>query len=346
MLFNMRTILIILISTLLFTSCDKLLLEDVDPNNPVTNFKALWNEFDAKYGLFQVKNIDWDSVYLVYRPQIYTSSSNSELYNMLTDMLGLLNDNHVALVPTDNEFPFFQSGILGKMDTITDFDLDKLVKQYFEITHFEDPFFTYGILEDNIGYIHIEGFSDLPKYLKKSMDNILGELRSTKGIIIDVRGGYGGEDIAGQYIAGRFTDQTITYMKTRIKSGPGKNDFTEFENWSIKPEDDYQYTKPVVVLTHRFTISARETFCLALRVIPHVTFVGDYTSGAFSNQINRELPNGWGYSLSIGEWLDVDGNSYEGIGLAPDVLVKNKKQDVLNGKDSAFEKAIEIINSK
>lgn len=74
-----------------------------------------------------------------------------------------------------------------------------------------------GYLKIILGYIHIEGFSDLPKSLEEPMDNILSYLQNTDAIIIDVRGGYGGEDIAGQYIAGCFTQETTSYMKTRIK---------------------------------------------------------------------------------------------------------------------------------
>jgi C-terminal processing protease CtpA/Prc len=320
-----------------------MLLDEEIPNNPVANFNSLWNEFDAKYGLFQVKNIDWDSVYSVYRPQINEQSSADDLYHVLVDMLGGLNDNHVALVPTDLQYPFFQSGIVGRLGSITDFDLEIIKSDYLISPGFEEPFFTYGLLPGNIGYIHIEGFSDMPKNLKKPMSEVLNSLKETKGIVIDVRGGYGGEDLAGRYIAGCFTDRSILYMKTRVKSGAGKDDFTEFEDWYIQPEGDFQYLKPVVVLTHRFTISARETFCLAMKVLPQVTFVGDTTSGAFSNQINRELPNGWGYSLSIGQWVDANGVSYEGKGLAPDVVIQNKKQDVLNGKDEALERAMDIL---
>jgi len=339
----MKVTYLTLLVAILFSSCDKMLLEKETPNNPVENFNSLWNEFDAKYGLFQVKNIDWDSVYTIYRPQIDEYSSDDELYNVLTGMIEILNDNHVALVPTDPKYPFFQSGILGTIDSINDFDLNIIKTNYLTNPKFEEPFFTYGLLSNNVGYIHIEGFSDLPKYLKEPMNIILNSLKETKGIVIDVRGGYGGEDIAGQFIAGCFANNTIPYMKTRVKSGPGKDDFTEFENWNIKPEGDFQYLKPIVVLTHRFTISARETYCLAMKVLPQVTFVGDTTSGAFSNQINRELPNGWGYSLSIGQWVDANGLSYEGIGLAPNIVIQNKKQDVINGKDKALEKAIEIL---
>ncbi len=334
---------ITLLFAILFSSCDKMLLDEELPDNPIVNFNSLWNEFDAKYGTFQVRNIDWDSVYSQFRPQINEHSSDAELYEVLTGMLEILNDNHVALVPTDPKYPFFQSGILGRMDSINDFNLEIVKSNYIDSPEFEEPFFTYGMLQDSIGYIHIEGFSDLPKNLKKPVNNILNSLKKSKGIVIDVRGGYGGEDLAGQYIAGCFTSETTPYMKTRVKSGPGKDDFTKFETWSIKPESDFRYEKPVVVLTHRFTISARETFCLAMKVLPQVTFVGDTTSGAFSNQINRELPNGWGYSLSIGQWTDAAGISYEGKGLAPDVVIQNEKQDVLNGKDEALEKAIELL---
>lgn len=337
------TIYTVLLIAILFSACDTILLERETPNDPVSNFNSLWNEFDAKYGLFQVKGIDWDSVYSVYRPLINEQSSDQDLYDVLTDMIAILNDNHVALVPTDSKYPFFQSGILGKIDSINDFDLDIIETNYLINPGFEEPFFTYGLLPDNVGYIHIEGFSDTPKFLEEPMQNMLSNLKDTKGLVIDVRGGYGGEDIAGQYIAGCFASSSVLYMKTKVKSGSGKDEFTDFESWSIKPEGDFQYVKPIVVLTHRFTISARETYCLAMKVLPQVTFVGDTTSGAFSNQINRELPNGWGYSLSIGQWVDGNGLSYEGKGLAPDVVIQNKKQDILSGKDEALEKAIEIL---
>ncbi|MTI39252.1 S41 family peptidase [Fulvivirga lutimaris] len=326
-------------------SCDRILLGEEIPNSAVANFESLWQEFDEKYGLFRVKQINWDSVHSIYKPQVMNVTSEEDLYFILTSMLAILNDSHVALLPdVTSKLPFYQSGVLGKLDSMTDFNLEIVKTSYLKEMKFEEPFFTYGILNNNIGYIHIEGFSDLPKFLEDPMDHVLTTLADTEGLVIDVRGGYGGEDIAGQYIAGRFANITEVYMRTRVKSGPQSDDFSEFQNWSLKPEGDFQYTKPIVVLTNRFTISARETFCLAMKVLPHVTFVGDTTAGAFSNQINRELPNGWGYSMSIGEWVDGSGYSYEGVGLIPNILVKNKKEDLLNGKDEALDKAMELLN--
>lgn len=333
-----------LFKLLIFTSllsCDDLFLGDEVADTPLSNFESVWKEFDEKYGLFETKNIDWDSVYNVYRPQAEQVTTNEMLYSILTEMFAGLNDSHVALVPTEeSKLEFFQSGVLGTLDSMTDFSIEIIKENYLNDYKFADPFFAYGTLQNNIGYIHIEGFSDLPKFLEDPMDEVINDLKDTKGIIIDVRGGYGGEDLAGQYIAGRFTSTTQPFMKNRVKTGPEKNNFSPFQTWNLKPTGSFQYTKPIVVLTNRFTISARETFCLAMKVQQQVTFIGDTTAGAFSNQINREMPNGWGYSLSVGQWLDANDISYEGVGLVPDILIQNQKSDLLNGSDMALERAI------
>ncbi|MEO1449903.1 MAG: S41 family peptidase [Bacteroidota bacterium] len=324
-------------------ACDQALLHDAPANEPIANLKALWQEVDQKYGLFEVKNLDWDSIYVAHRMQLDEHSTQAETYTVLRDMLALLDDSHVALVPTDPELPFFQGGIYGRLGPMEDFNFDLLKESYLPDMKFAEPFFFYGILEGNVGYIHIEGFSDLPKFAEEAWDQMLTELADTKGLVIDVRGGYGGEDVLGQYIAGRFATTTSVYMKNRIRTVTDLADFSDWIEWTVEPQEGVSYDKPIVVLTHRYTISARETFCLAMKVLPQVTFVGDTTTGAFSNQINRELPNGWGYSISIGDWRDGQGVSHEGIGLAPDIVVRNQKSDVLAGKDEALEKAMEVL---
>lgn len=327
----------------LAVSCDKMLLTEEQPDNPVSNFEVLWKEFDEKYALFGIKDIDWDEQYAVHRPQLESNSTDEALYAVLCSMLDRLNDNHVGLLPTNPELPLYMSGIMGEMDSITDFDLEIIRENYLSESGFEDPFFTYGYVTPDIGYIYIEGVSDMPGNLRKPMENLMERFRDSRALILDVRGGWGGEDLASQFIAGHFTQDRQLFMKTRIKDGPAENDYTDWEEWYVEPKGGIPYTRPVVVLTNRFTISAKEVFCLAMRKLPHVTFVGDTTAGSFSNQINRELPNGWGYSISIGQWVDEQENSYEGKGLAPGITVSNKKQDVLNGVDQALEQAIALL---
>lgn len=340
---NNLILVILTTSLLLLSSCEKHIFGLKYTNDPVGNFEALWSEFDQMYGLFRVKNVDWDSVYTIYRPMISKETTNAELYHVLVEMLQTLDDGHVGLLPTDAELPQYTGGPIGRIDTIRDFDIDILKANYLDNPKETDFAMLYDWVEDSIGYVHIYGFADGEKAFDQETETMLDFFEGAKGLIIDIRGGYGGEDIAGKTIAGHFADQRRLYMTTTIKNGPGPDDFTEPEKWYVAPRGTSQFTQPVVLLTNRLTISARETFELAMLNLPQVTTVGDTTSGAFSNQINRELPNGWGYSISIGEWRAADGSSYEGKGIPPHIVVQNQRADLLNGQDEALEAAISLL---
>ncbi|HPS12687.1 MAG TPA: S41 family peptidase, partial [Prolixibacteraceae bacterium] len=181
---------------------------------------------------------------------------------------------------------------------------------------------------------------------EKAFDFLLDYLKDTDGIIIDVRNNPGGIDQESVYIAGRFATETKTGFKFRLKNGPEHDDFTPFYEYTVSPQGKTQYTKGVAVMTHRFSISAAETFTMDMSQFDHVTIVGDTTSGAFSDMTSRELPNGWVYTISIGDWRSADGTSYEGIGFPPDVVVQNDSTDVANGRDEALETAISLLTRK
>lgn len=336
----MKNIILILSIIATFASCDKMLLGEPVENTPENVFNTFWTDLNEYYGLFEVKNIDWDSVRQVYEPQIRAEMTENELYDILTEMLAILDDCHVGLYPSNPSLPSFQSGILGRIDTLGDFDLEMIKTNY--LPSYEEAYdgSIYGFIDNEIGYVHIAGFGDYSNSLDNSWDEILNKFKDTKGIIIDIRGGYGGEDLAGQIIGNRFADQSRLYMKTRVKNGSGKDDFTPFQDWYLEPSGDFQYTKPVVVLTHRATLSARETFGLAMKALPNTTFLGDTTAGGFSNIMIRDLPNGWGYAFSMGDWRDGEGVSHETIGLIPDEVILNQSFEIRNGIDKVLEEAI------
>ncbi len=340
-----NTIIIIaaFFTLLLHSACQKQVFGLEHTNDPLGNFDALWEEYNELYGLFRLKGIDWAALRATYRPQLSNESTNAELYQVLVEMLDELDDGHVGLIPVGTDLPSYFGGTFGSLDTMADFDLDLLTESYLTNPRETDFAMRYDFVSDKIGYVHIDNFADGERAFEKEMAPVLDFFESADGLIIDVRGAGGGEDIAGRTIASHFTDQERLYMTTSIKNGPGPEDFTTPEEWFIQPREDRQFLKPIILLTNRFTISARETFCLAMRTLPQVTIVGDTTAGAFSNQINREMPNGWGYSVSIGEWRAADGTSFEGPGIPPQILVRNQRADVLNGKDEALEKAIELL---
>lgn len=133
-----------------------------------------------------------------------------------------------------------------------------------------------------------------------------------------------------------------SYMKTRFKNGPGHADFGNWIEWHVNPSSS-TFLKPVAVLTDRGTGSAGETFILAMRKNENVTFVGNFTNGAFSDNHKKELPNGWIVAMSTGDFRDDAGISYEGIGLEPDQLVINTPEQVANGLDRAILAAFGVL---
>lgn len=322
------------------TACEKVIFDLPYSNEPEANFESMWTEFDQLYGLFRTRNIDWDSVYQVYRPQVDAETTDEELYDVLVAMLTILDDSHVGILPTDSDLPQFQSGRGGRIDTITDFDLD-LVKETYLLNMQEEEPFTYGFLNDDIGYLHIQ-YEPGEKTVDKIMPDIVEFFKNATGIVVDIRNNTGGEDRGGQAMASYFTDEKRLYMTTSIKDGPGPDDFTSPEEWFIEPKSE-RLDQPLVLLTNPVVISAAETLCLAMRTLPQLTMLGDTTTGAFSNAINRELPNGWLYSMSIGDWRLPDGSSLEGIGIAPDILIQNTVDEIRGGTDKALEEAIDEL---
>lgn len=338
----MKPITFLILAFLAFSSCDRMLLPEEPANDPVNNFELLWNQYDQQYGGFEVKGINWDSLYGIYRPMVSEESTDAQLYAVITALLDHLNDNHVFLFPTDPQLEPYTSGILGRMETFTDFSLGGVRQNYLTEVVSEKSILS-GLIENELGYVHFANFNGSTGAYQKTMAELLDKFSNTKGLIIDIRNNEGGGDQASVFLAEYFTFAEKLAFKFKLRNGPAHHDFTEWTDYNLVPHAGEQYANDVVILTNRFSISAAETFVLAMKRNEQVTVVGDTTSGAFSDVIRRELPNGWAYGVSVGDWRDFEGTSFEGIGFPPDVVVQNDSLDVANGFDEALEEAIDLL---
>jgi carboxyl-terminal processing protease len=190
-------------------------------SEPEKNFEHLWKTFDRNYALFGPKNIDWDALYKVYRPRVTAQTTDDELFDIMSSLLGHLNDNHVGLRTPKRSF---QSGILGEMK-MEDFSLSLIKEKYLKGKSAErvGNVYTYGWLTDSVGYFHFRGFGRLEESAA-AVDEIVKEFKDAKGVVIDVRGNGGGDDRVGKAVADRFADRKRLYMKTRIRNGAGHSD--------------------------------------------------------------------------------------------------------------------------
>jgi len=316
-------------------------------SQPGEIFEMVWETFDQRYALFEVKSIDWQALHDVYRPRVTPETSDEELFDILTGMMSHLNDNHVILTAGSlgRDFSagylghyFEEMGMAGAIESFRD---RPMPERYFR----DEPRaaggerFQYGWVDEGVGYLQFGGFED-EVGSAAAVDEILVELGSARALIVDVRNNTGGDDRVGKTIADRFADRKRLYMVTRDRNGPGHGDFDDPNYWHVDPAQR-AFTGPVILLTSRLSISAAENFALAMRVLPHVTVVGDTTSGCFADMVWFDLPNEWRYSVSRNLFVDYAGRCWEGIGVPPDVLVGGEHRD--GDVDRAFEKALDML---
>jgi carboxyl-terminal processing protease len=269
--------------------------------------------------LFKAKHIDWQALYNVYRPEVTPKTTDDELFTILSKMLGHLNDNHVRLTSTNPE-RYFGAGFLYDFFGESGYPAFRAIimrKRPVPERYFKSPLketgngiFAYGWLDGKIGYFHFNGFNNL-EISAEAIDEIMAEFKDATAMIVDVRRNGGGNDQVGKLIADRFADRKRLYMTTQERNGSKHDDFDPMKRFFVEPEGPIQFTKTVILLVNRLSISAAENFGLAMRILPHVTVVGDFTSGCFADNYGFRLPNGWNVSLSKNLFLDYNGFCWE-----------------------------------
>lgn len=311
-------------------------------NDPIENFEYLWRTFDRDYGIFLPKGVDWKLLYEVYRPKVTPETTDDELFDIMSQLLGHLNDNHVRLESSTRSY---SAGILNEIKR-EGFSRD-LVKTKYLNNKYQEKLrgrFTYGFITNSIGYFHFSGFGNV-QASSDAVDEIVETFKDCKGLIIDIRNNGGGDDRVGKAIADRFADKKRLYMMTQIRNGPNYDDFTPPKHFYAEPGGPRQFTKPIILLTHRYSVSAADNFALAMRVLPHVTSVGEATSGCLADMRSDRLPNGWRFSISYTLFVDQDGFCWEGIGVPVNIRQINRDADIEQDRDKPLELAIQLLDT-
>ncbi|HEX5668935.1 MAG TPA: hypothetical protein VFX73_09045, partial [Chitinophagaceae bacterium] len=200
-----KLIVITMLSGVLFTSCQKVLLGPVVSNTPVTNFEEMWKGYDAWYGGFEARNIDWDSVHQALRAEVNDGMSNQQLYEVLSKMITPLNDIHAFLQPTSDGLPRYESSAFFRDNKVQlDFSIEVIKRNYLPTLIRVDDKLHYGILDGNIGYLHFGEFGMPLSFYQQRMPEIMHALKETKAMIVDIRDHSGGDDEVSRYLAGWF----------------------------------------------------------------------------------------------------------------------------------------------
>lgn len=338
----MKTLHYFILVLLLFSavSCEKLFFEPEPLTDPVSIFEQFWGTYHTDYAPFEERGVDWDEVYATFRPKVNGQTTDEELYNILKDMISGLNDSHIKFTAPGKQV-YTPNIYYGTHLEDELFDIDLIKNQYFteKVVEYDGGYVVTSSIND-VAYIWFKGVGS--GFLE--LHTMLDGFSDAKGLIIDLRHNGGGDLTFLFSEIGILTDEVRFNHRSRTKNGPGRNDYDEWFEWNIYPSGKY-FDKPLVLLTDRYTVSAGERATMALKTLPNLLHMGDTTNGSISTMIGRELQNGWYFTICPQQIEFIDGKSYEGIGLIPDVLVENSMEEMSAGKDSQLDAALEYFQN-
>ncbi|MBA2652536.1 MAG: hypothetical protein H0U73_09760 [Tatlockia sp.] len=85
-------------------------LNPLNSNDPKINFDTLWHFFSEYYPAFKERLVErgltWDEIYPLYSNQIDSNTKSTRLYQIMSEMLAILGDDHVAIYPPDADHNF------------------------------------------------------------------------------------------------------------------------------------------------------------------------------------------------------------------------------------------------
>lgn len=327
----------LLLTALVFASCEKLWLNEEPAADAKSTFDYLWQQFDDQYAAFEVKSVDWDSAYLAIGSHIDADMSNEALFAECGKLLDMLHDGHVNLMSGFDTH--HDPSVYRTMSERSNIDEQCVMLHYLRPDYHTISGFRYNDIGDNILYIYYNSFSnsaDSSKlhYLINRFDKPGHPLQ---GIIIDVRQNGGGLIQNIWNILSLFRSEGQLLYTTQAKKGPGHGDFGS-PTTVTAPINPNGLNYKVVVLTDRGSFSATSFFALCAKEYDNFRVIGDTTSGGLGLPRNGQLPNGWYYRLSSTRTLSADGYNYEN-GVPPDEVVLLDRTLSSQGVDNVIERA-------
>lgn len=228
------------------------------------------------------------------------------------------------------------------------------------------------IIDKNIGYIQLNSFmGGYTDTINQVFNSYLPQLRSCKGLIIDVRGNRGGSDAAWENMAYYLMPQTEFNVPAKYYS---RENVAAYKNWGqYRPQpqlkayyegtsmqeithssyqnkvaDSLKLHQPAILVSGHHVGSAAEDFVLLMKDMNRATVVGEPTVGCIGEPMFLPLSGSGGFELMmcVKNYVRLDGSQPNDTGILPDIEVKRDYNAYLKGKDNILDRAVEELKMK
>ena len=326
-------------------SCDKELTVDSSPRG---DFDLFFEYLEQDYAYRDEYAFTMRELKQSYLAQIEASNTKSTLAAILLNIQeNDLKDPHLYFHNYEIYNLAPQIGINERPD------LETKTPFFDEINiRYDTPYYTSGTVSSNpsIGYLYIRNFNfsiggsssfDIDDGVKE-IDDIIEDLidMGIGSMIVDIRSSAGGSNYIPRYVAQRFIDKKATYM---VEYYPEGDSFVKKE-WTLKPKGTGFRSAKISLLSNGVTASGGEMLVLALLKRDHLIHIGSNSLGASGNIVDKDLSNGWNFTMTNSRTEHPDGTQYFKVGITPSIIVKNNADfGVTHFNDKLIAMAIEEL---
>ena len=207
---------------------------------------------------------------------------------------------------------------------------------------------TTQILPSGLGYLRLTGF-DLK--LLPSVLSAFKKLKDAPALVIDLRGNSGGAVLLATEMMNYLVQGEVVLGKKVTRSGQAPSLFfglLRLGSMDLKLQGvKAPYLAPVVVLVDSESASSSELFAGSLQSMGRAEIVGETTCGCLLGYLGyANVPGGGALSYSELDMVPALGKRIEGVGVIPDHAVALSRQDLIDGKDRALERAIQVLETR
>ncbi|MEG1930327.1 MAG: S41 family peptidase [Anaerovorax sp.] len=193
-------------------------------------------------------------------------------------------------------------------------------------------------LDGNVGYIKISAFEEnTAKEFENELRNF--EVHKVEGLVIDLR-----------YNGGGLVDVGIEIADMLLPAGLVAYTEDRQGNKSTYKSKEGETNLPYVLLVNGGTASTSEILAAAVKDHKTAQLVGTTTFGKGIIQSVEKQKDGSALKLTVMQYFSPNGNVIHGVGIEPDIVVKELKvkegQDPNELQDIQLEKALEVLKKK
>ena len=183
-----------------------------------------------------------------------------------------------------------------------------------------------------LGYFHLwSGGAGCQDALNDALSD---KLKNTDGLILDLRDGYGANDLED---LDRFYRKRESYPDIRFTYKNGRSHIYS-----------YSYERPIVAIINSGSRSGKEFLAYSLKKSKRAILVGETTAGAVVagslTELDRKKDRRFSLYLAVAD-VAIDGKRLEGVGVEPDIEVNlNLNKLRADGLDTQFNRARDTLS--